>query len=76
MVGAAMFSHLIHVRPSNLGLWAVQPDDLDTPLSEHTNETEAKRAAIEQAAAFDDATVIIHDRYARVRIQHQRGHWS
>ena len=63
-----MPSHLIHVRPSKLGLWAVQPDDLDLPLSEHTNETEAERAAIQQAAVLDDAAVVIHDRYMRVRI--------
>jgi hypothetical protein len=53
-----------------MGIWVVQPDDLDSPLSEHTNETEAERAAIARAATFDDAEVVIHDRYARVRIVH------
>jgi hypothetical protein len=63
-----MSPQLIHVRPSNGGLWAVQPDEVDTPLSEYTNETDAERAAIEQAARLDDAAVVIHDRYMRVRI--------
>ena len=51
-----------------MGIWVVQPDDLDTTLSEHTNETEAERAAIARAVALDDAAVVIHDRYAHVRI--------
>jgi hypothetical protein len=61
---------LIHVRPSDLGLWAVLPDDVGFPISEHTNETDAERAAMRQAAALDDVAVIIDDRYARVRIVH------
>ena len=42
-----------------MGIWVVQPDDLDTTLSEHTNETEAERAAIARAVALDDATVVV-----------------
>jgi hypothetical protein len=64
----SLSSHLIHVRPTNLGLWTVQPDELDTPLSQHTNETEAELAALEQAAALEDATVIVHDCYMRVHV--------
>jgi hypothetical protein len=56
-----------------MGIWVVDPDDLDTPLSKHTNETEAERAAIEQAAALEDAAVVIHDRYARVRTLNHPG---
>ena len=63
-----MSSYLIHVRPGVMGIWVVQPDDLDTTLSEHTNETEAERAAIARAVVLDDAAVVIHDRYTRVRI--------
>jgi hypothetical protein len=63
-----MSSSLIHVQPGVMGIWVVQPDDLDGPLSEHTNETEAERAAIACAVSLDDASVVIHDRYARVRI--------
>ncbi len=57
----------IHVRSSDTGVWSVQPEDLDHPLSEHTTETEAERAAIERAAALGCA-VVIHDRYRRVRV--------
>lgn len=65
-----MSSYVIHVRPGVMGSWVVQPDDLEAPLSEHSNETEAERAAIDRAAALDDAPVVIHDRYTRVRIVH------
>jgi hypothetical protein len=44
----------------------VHSDDLKAPSSQHTTETEAERAAVERAAAFDDASVLIHDRYSRV----------
>jgi hypothetical protein len=63
-----MSSYVIHVRPGVMGSWVVQPDDLEAPLSEHSNETEAERAAIARAVVLDDAAVVIHDRYARVRI--------
>ena len=53
-----------------MGIWIVQPDDLDTTLSEHTNVTEAERAAIACAVALDDAAVVVDDRYTRVRIVH------
>lgn len=69
-----MSSYVIHVRPGVMGIWVVQPDDLDTTLSEHTNETEAERAAIARAAALDDAAIVIHDRYMRVRIVHPGAH--
>ncbi len=65
-----MSAHLIHVRCTAKGIWVVHPDGLDTPLSEHTNETEAERAAIACAAGLDDAEVVIHDCYTRVRIVH------
>ena len=50
-----MSSYLIHVRPGVMGIWVVQPEELDTTLSEHTNETEAERAAIACAVGLDDA---------------------
>jgi hypothetical protein len=65
-----MHANVIHVRSSETGLWSVQREDRDVPLSEHTTETEAERAAIERAAALDDASVVIHDRYSRVRVLH------
>jgi|EndMetStandDraft_7_1072992.scaffolds.fasta_scaffold2143314_1 hypothetical protein len=61
-----MSAHLIHVRCNDAGIWSVHPDDLKAPSSQHTTETEAERAAVERAAAFDDASVLIHDRYSRV----------
>jgi len=63
-----MSTYLIHVKSSSTGIWTVQPEDREVPLSEHTTETEAENAAIERASAFDDASVVIHDRYARVRV--------
>jgi hypothetical protein len=65
-----MASYVIHVRPGVMGIWVVHPDDGDTPFSEHTNETEAERAAIARTAALEDAAVVVHDCYARVRIVH------
>jgi uncharacterized protein DUF2188 len=66
----AMSAHLIHVRCNDVGVWSVQADDLDAPLSQHTTETDAERAAVERAAAFNDASVLIHDRYSRVHFVH------
>jgi hypothetical protein len=63
-----MSPHLIHVRPNRTGIWVVHPDDVDVPISEHVTETDAERVALDQAAILDDAAVVIHDRYERVRI--------
>jgi hypothetical protein len=63
-----MSHHVIHVRPNRTGIWVVQPDDVDAPISEHITETEAERVALDRAATLDDTTVVIHDRYERVRI--------
>ena len=62
-----MPTHLIHVRYSDSGDWIVQPEGHATPLSQHESATAAERAAIEHAAGRDDAHVVIHDRYGRVR---------
>ena len=61
-----MSAHLIHVRCNDAGIWSVHPDDLEGPLSQHTTETDAERAAVERAAALHDASVLVHDRYSRV----------
>jgi Uncharacterized protein conserved in bacteria (DUF2188) len=63
-----MTATVIHVRSSDTGIWSVQPEDRDTPLSQHLTETEAERAALARAAALEDASVMIHDRYSRVRV--------
>ena len=60
--------HVIHVRSSPTGLWSVEPEDRDVPRSEHNTETEAERTAMWRAAALEECSVVIHDRYARVRI--------
>ena len=66
--GRKMAPHLIHVRPNRTGIWFVQSDDVDVPISEHITETEAERVALDRAATLDDTSVVIHDRYERVRI--------
>ena len=59
---------VIHVRSSPTGLWMVEPEDRAVPRSEHTTETDAERSAMRRAAALEECSVVIHDRYARVRI--------
>ena len=63
-----MSTYLIHVKSSSTGILVVQPEDREAPLSQHTSETYAERAAMERAAALEDCSVVIHDRYARVRV--------
>ena len=60
--------HVIHVRSSSTGLWSVEPEDREVPRSEHPTETEAERTALRRASALDECSVVIHDRYSRVRI--------
>jgi uncharacterized protein DUF2188 len=55
---------LIDVRCTQTGTWAVILAGCAEPLSTHVSETEAERAAREQAAR-GAATVIVHDRYER-----------
>ena len=68
MRGGQLSPHLIHVRPNRTGIWFVEPDDGEAPISEHVTENEAERVALDRAAALDDTSVLVHDRYARVRI--------
>jgi Uncharacterized protein conserved in bacteria (DUF2188) len=55
----------IDVRCTETGTWSVLPAGGDAPLSTHTSETDAERAA-QAHAAKRGARVIIHDRYERV----------
>ena len=60
--------HVIHVRSSPTGLWSVEPEDREVPRSEHSTETDAERTALRRADTFDECSVVIHDRYSRVRV--------
>jgi hypothetical protein len=60
--------HVIHVRSSATGLWSVEPEDREVPRSQHLTETEAERTALRRADTLDECSVVIHDRYSRVRI--------
>lgn len=62
-----MSGRLIHVTCNRTGDWLVRPEDYAGPISEHASATAAERAAIELAAGRDDTSVVIHDRYGRVR---------
>jgi hypothetical protein len=55
----------VHVSPDRLGKWSVQREGDHEPLSEHGTETDAERAACEEAGPAD---VIVHDRYERVHV--------
>jgi hypothetical protein len=56
----------IHVRANATGAWFVQADQAEVPLSWHTSETEAERAALIEAATYpDEPAIVVHDRYDR-----------
>jgi hypothetical protein len=48
------------------GVWRVEPEGGDRPLSEHGSETEAERAAARHAVATGAEEIVVHDRYHRV----------
>jgi hypothetical protein len=55
----------LHVLPHRLGMWFVQREGDQEPISEHGSETEAELAATRDP---DTPEVIVHDRYARVHV--------
>jgi hypothetical protein len=57
---------MIHVEPRR-GAWVVRDDADVDPVSEHGDATAATNAARERARWFGEATVLLHDRYGRVR---------
>jgi hypothetical protein len=56
----------IHVEP-RLGGWVVREETGPEPVSEHGDATAATNAARERARRFAEVTVLLHDRYGRVR---------
>lgn len=57
----------LHVRADACGVWRVQWEGEDRPLSEHGSETEAERAAARHAMEAGAPEIVVHDRYHRVR---------
>jgi hypothetical protein len=61
------FAPTLHVLPHARGSWRVQREGDERPLSEHSSETEAERAATRHAATAPNAPeIIVHDRYGRL----------
>lgn len=58
-------SPALHVIPHPRGTWTLA-DDAGTVVSDHPTATDAERAATARAAETGE-TVVIHDRYHRVR---------
>lgn len=61
-----MSAATIHVEPRR-GSWVVREETRPDPLSEHGDATAATNAARERARRFAEVTVLLHDRYGRVR---------
>ena len=55
----------VHVIPDERTTWRVYAPGARTPLSEHTNATEAERAAQALAEDREADRVVVHDRYHR-----------
>jgi hypothetical protein len=56
----------IHVEPRR-GSWVVREETEPELVSEHGDATAATNAARERARRFTEVTVLLHDRYGRVR---------
>ena len=55
----------LHVIPDERTTWRVYAAGANSPLSEHTNATDAELAALARADDRDDERVVVHDRYHR-----------
>lgn len=60
-----MSQTVIHVEPDQRGSWLVRHEA--ERVSEHMTATDAERAALQAARRFDASSVLLHDRYRRVR---------
>jgi hypothetical protein len=58
---------VVHVEPSLDGRWVVTIDR-ETPQSICGSAYEAETAAREHARAIGADTIVLHDRYSRVRV--------
>ena len=56
----------IHIEPLR-GAWVVRDDTEHDPVSEHGDCTAATNAARARAREIEDAVILLHDRYGRVR---------
>jgi predicted kinase len=63
----AASSPSLHVSPDRVGGWNVRREGESQLLSEHNSETDAENAAIRTAKDTSAETVVVHDRYDRVR---------
>ena len=61
-----MSASTIHVEPRR-GSWVVREETAHAPVSEYGDATAATNAARERARRFTEVTVLLHDRYGRVR---------
>lgn len=55
----------LHVIPDERTTWRVYAAGASSPLSEHTNETDAELAALARADDRHADRVVVHDRYHR-----------
>jgi len=55
----------LHVIPDERTTWRVYEEGASAPLSEHTNATDAERAALTRVEDRDAERVVVHDRYHR-----------
>ena len=55
----------LHVIPDERTTWRVYEAGATAPLSEHTNATDAQRAALARADARAAERVVVYDRYHR-----------
>jgi hypothetical protein len=58
----------VHVRPDDHGDWTVQSDQSDNPASVHGDASAAARSAGRYARSCGAELVVVHDRYANLRV--------
>ena len=66
-------TRVIHVRCTDTGTWTVHPEGYEEPISTHSSETEAERAAHDHAAAHGGGHIVVRDRYRRTHVVRDQG---